>query len=1635
MSRNSHRSFQPERVRSVLISILLVAMTSSFVSLPRPTTAIARKTVRLRGNGPTEKPVRAATVNAANIRAGANARGMVMSAAQPQASSLPGRLIYQTRPSGYGMNMINPDGTNRVNLTDYGAGVLDRPSVSEQTGMVSFEAADLKITPPMDFQDHRIFVMNGDGTGIKQITFPPNPGPDARNTQDNHPKISPDGTKVAFVSFRTAGQTISCPNTTHTTTTNREVWVVNVDGSNLHQVTTPKVSFDTGGGCGASDNLEVAWSADSGQLVVMGTRPYSFTVMPRSPGMFDSLAIVGAGGGGSETTVALDIPEPLPGQPDEPVVRANIAPRDGNGVGFLDWSLSGTILFSSTMNNQNGSLGQMVQGGQPSYRLTQDLMGQSGLIWYACYSPDGAHFLISGRSSSTGDNSDHLFIDSSGGLVPNTGTPSGGVEWAPGPVITTPNKMTLAPNPLFLYGQTPVRVTPSLLDADSNVIVHTAQWRVDGAGFRCDNTADEIPCTGNQLQAANNVDFTGLVKGGSSESQGNLCGVNGGVMGCTPYFNTQASAFLSITATTPTALTSGTGGPGVFTIKREGTPPSMPPISVGFTVSGTAVRDVDYTFDFTGNNVVLPSGQSSVNINVRPLRAQTSDKTVIITLQPDSLKNYIVSQNYRSGATVTIKNDIVVNVLSLLRVTPNAGGDQGVIQATVYGQNIQQGATVKLSRSGQADIIGENPFIETNGSAISARFNLMGKAQGAWDVFVTNPDNTNAQLANAFTIQPTKAPHIWVDISGRDAIRASHTATTYTITYGNSGNVDAYVVPFVLMGVPLNAEFKLLFNTSQIPGVTDPNLSPTFQTQTDQRLLLFLPIVRANSTNYLRFTLRANSFPDGSFELQALAGLPLYKPVANPAFSAAKQPHATARRLLRFANHASTARMNSVPITSFTSFLLSGSPEALDCWNSIVFGALFNCASAFLPGVGWIAKGSAIEQCLASALNMTAGLVASSITAHTTNNDQFTPVALAQMSTSAVGTGADCLEALGSGIPGLGSFLGALGCATSIGDTLFTCYSDYKKYKARTVGSVDPNEKVGLRGVTAENYTTGTQPLSYTVFFENQATATAPAQTVVVTDQLDVTKFDLSTFTLGLMGFGSTVVTPPQGVQTYDTDLDLRPAKNLIVRIHAVLDNSTGLVTWKFQSIDPATNQPPTDPLAGFLPPDTDGVVGEGSVLYSVMPKAALASGTQIINKATITFDLNASLDTNMFTNTIDNSAPVSHVGALSPAQPFVVFLVSWSGMDSGSGVRDYTVYVSANGGAYSPWIYHTTQKSAYYLGQPSTIYSFYTMATDNANNQEAVKTNFEASTATRSDITNVIDDTRFFVYQHYLDFLNRQPDAPGLDHWTGEITMCSDPANRLAGETEAKCIDRKRTNTSGAFYLSNEFQNSANFLIRVNWGSLGQDRDLGRKCIVGQYAALDAVCRPLYSQYIADMGLLTQGIVVNDQLAPSAMNANRRNFVNQFVTRADFLEAYPTSLTAAEYVNKLSQSTGVPLTTEERSELIVDVTTPGAACASWGFTNTQGRGCALYKIVDGTTIIDGGYLRFDTRYGKAYYDQEFNPAFVFIEYLGYLRRNPDQGGYDHWSDKLNFYGNFVDAEMVRSFLVSDEYRQRFGPR
>jgi hypothetical protein len=261
--------------------------------------------------------------------------------------------------------------------------------------------------------------------------------------------------------------------------------------------------------------------------------------------------------------------------------------------------------------------------------------------------------------------------------------------------------------------------------------------------------------------------------------------------------------------------------------------------------------------------------------------------------------------------------------------------------------------------------------------------------------------------------------------------------------------------------------------------------------------------------------------------------------------------------------------------------------------------------------------------------------------------------------------------------------------------------------------SYDPNDKIGPEGVTAGRYLTGDDTLRYTVFFENLPAATAAAQEVVVSDTLDVRVLRASTLSFGTITFAETVVDVPENTSEFATDVDLRPAMNLVTRITAGVDSTTGVITWRFVSLDPATMMPTQDPLAGFLPPNRSDPEGQGSVSYRVLARSGLETGTAFGSAARIFFDTNDPIDTPPWVNRIDRSPPESRVAVLDSVQAHHDFTVRWSGEDHGSGIRDFTIYVSRNGAPFEPWLTQTADTSAVFEGEPGTTYAFYALARD----------------------------------------------------------------------------------------------------------------------------------------------------------------------------------------------------------------------------------------------------------------------------------------------------------------------------------
>ena len=189
----------------------------------------------------------------------------------------------------------------------------------------------------------------------------------------------------------------------------------------------------------------------------------------------------------------------------------------------------------------------------------------------------------------------------------------------------------------------------------------------------------------------------------------------------------------------------------------------------------------------------------------------------------------------------------------------------------------------------------------------------------------------------------------------------------------------------------------------------------------------------------------------------------------------------------------------------------------------------------------------------------------------------------------------------------------------------------------------------------------------------------------------------------------------PPGLTSYSTRVDATATLGVYVDIDASLNLSTGLLTVTFTSLDPTTLDTPSNPLVGFLPPDTNPPNGEGYINYTIQPKAGLATGTPLNAQASIVFDTNAPIATPQITNTIDATPPTSTVTALPATTTSPSFTVSWSGSDgAGPGIASYNVYVSDDGGAYTLWQSATTETSATYTGQVDHTYRFYSVATDN---------------------------------------------------------------------------------------------------------------------------------------------------------------------------------------------------------------------------------------------------------------------------------------------------------------------------------
>lgn len=270
------------------------------------------------------------------------------------------------------------------------------------------------------------------------------------------------------------------------------------------------------------------------------------------------------------------------------------------------------------------------------------------------------------------------------------------------------------------------------------------------------------------------------------------------------------------------------------------------------------------------------------------------------------------------------------------------------------------------------------------------------------------------------------------------------------------------------------------------------------------------------------------------------------------------------------------------------------------------------------------------------------------------------------------------------------------------------------------VYSKDPNDIYGYTSPSGTKFISQTvKDVSYTIEFENDPEeATAPAHDIYLTDELDASKFDLSTYKPTSIRIGNKTA-ELSGEKNFVTTIDMRPEIYAIAQVEGTFNESTGIAKWHISSLDPMTMEPTEEIFNGVLPVNTDGQ-GVGEVSFDISLKDGLTHGTEIPNKATIVFDTNDPIETPTWTNTIDAIRPVSHVVNVTKAENGMAE-VTVEATDELSGTWRYDVYVQYGTG--SAWVkmaenipIDTKAKVKVYGG---IDHGFYAVATDQAGNKE----------------------------------------------------------------------------------------------------------------------------------------------------------------------------------------------------------------------------------------------------------------------------------------------------------------------------
>ncbi|HEX5151346.1 MAG TPA: T9SS type A sorting domain-containing protein [Parafilimonas sp.] len=616
-------------------------------------------------------------------------------------------------------------------------------------------------------------------------------------------------------------------------------------------------------------------------------------------------------------------------------------------------------------------------------------------------------------------------------------------------------------------------------------------------------------------------------------------------------------------------------------------------------------------------------------------------------------------------------------------ITPNRGGNTGYVTANIYGDGFYEGTQVKLAMGNDTIVVPDSMMYIVNGNQIVATLNLYSANIGDYDVIVSIPNDTILISKKAFHVESGQPVVVYSKIVGPLNVRLGQ-ENTYTLSCENVSNINANG-SMIWLAIPDNVEYKIDFQ------ILHPDSSSYWDSIT--------PYITVDTL---------------FGQIKKYKVFPLIIPIISP-----KEKLDFTFSLKLIANEPCEIQTWSSAVTLYQSPI--NGHAVLCIYDLVTLIAGFTpagCISGFLDlGIRPILECHYKGKCDPKSLGSVGYSIMKALLDCISGEKIFTSYVQTEKILRALLAGEQAAE----GVPEL----------------IDECRKSLRPNEPSShayilpVTSIDPNEKYGPISLdTLNKYVSNASGLNYVIQFENDSSATAPAQTVRIYDTLDKKVFNPATFQLGNVTIGDTTVSFRKGVQEDSVDINLAALGTFFTcRVKAKLIDSSKVIYWYFQTLNSYTLKPAAGIFDGFLPPNTVSPKGIGEVSYSIKVYDTLKLKTAIKNKAHIYFDYNPGVSTQTWQNKLDNAKPFSKLNTLPAITSDSIFTISWSGSDKGSGILNYDIYYKVNNGNYDILLSNTSNTAYSFHGKKDSTYSFYSIARDSALNIETTPSKADAST------------------------------------------------------------------------------------------------------------------------------------------------------------------------------------------------------------------------------------------------------------------------------------------------------------------